>query len=99
VFNRIRQTEKEPSALDTVIDQIISEMQGFDAHSEEYQKMSYNLKTLMEAKAIEPKPDKVSANTMAGVAANIIGIVLILVFERTNVITSKSLNFINRPKT
>jgi hypothetical protein len=98
VFNRIRQTEEKPSALDTAIDNLISEMQGYDAHSEEYQKMASNLRTLMEAKAMEPKPDKVSANTMAVIAGNLIGIVLILGFEKSNVLTSKSLNFVIRPK-
>jgi hypothetical protein len=91
---------KEPeSVLDPVIEELISEMKGFDGKDEEYTQMAYNLKVLMEAKAAEPQREKISANTMATIAANLIGIAMILVFERTNVLTSKSLPFVMKPRT
>jgi hypothetical protein len=98
VFERFRRREVPPSVLDPVIKQAVSEMEGFDADSAEFKRSADSLKVLMEAKAAEPKPDKVSANTMAVVIANIAGIVLILMSERANVITSKALGFIMKPK-
>lgn len=40
------------------------------------------------------KPDRVSKETLALIAGNIAGIVLIIGYERVNVIASKALNFV-----
>jgi len=42
------------------------------------------------------KPDRVSKDTLAIIGANIAGIVLILGYERLNIITSKALGFANK---
>lgn len=41
-----------------------------------------------------PKKEKISANTKAMIFANLAGILLILCFERLNVITTKALSFV-----
>lgn len=97
MFNRIKREEKT-SPIDPVIDQLISEMAGYDGYSDEYAKMVYNLKILIEAKAVEPRPEKMNVNTIATVAANLAGIAMILISERANVITSKGLGFVIKPK-
>jgi hypothetical protein len=89
----------QPSAIQPVIDELISRMKEEDPDSDDYAKMAHNLKTLLEAKGMEPKPDRVSPNTVAVIAANLTGIAMILVFERANVVTSKSLPFIMKPRT
>lgn len=93
---------KDPTAVEMVIANLISEMAGYDGHDEKYGEMSKNLKTLVEARAVEKaaeKPNTLSADTIAIVAGNLVGIILILGFERANVITSKALGFVSKPRT
>jgi hypothetical protein len=91
--------EKKISVIDPVIDALISEMAGYDASDEAYTTAALNLKILTEAKAAEPKPDRVSLDTVAVVAANLVGIAMILAFEKNGIITSKSMSLLNRPRT
>lgn len=44
------------------------------------------------------KPDKVSKETLALIASNIAGIVLIIGYERMNVIASKALSFVMKTR-
>jgi hypothetical protein len=98
MFKFLRPQEKT-SVIDPVIETLISEMAGYDASDEAYTTAALNLKTLIEAKAVEPKPDRVSLDTVTVVAANLIGIVMILAFEKNGIITSKSMSLLNRPRT
>lgn len=98
---KIRKTEETHSDLEEAITDLISELRGHDAHAEEYTAAAANLKTLMETREIEEeieKPWRPDANTVAVVAGNILGIVAILTFEKANVITSKSLSMILKPR-
>ncbi len=94
----LKRKEEKPSPIDPVIDSLCSEMES-GWSKEEYSQQAADLRTLMEAKAMEPKRDKVSANTMAIVLGNLAGIILIVIAERTGVITSKGMNFVLKPKT
>lgn len=94
-----KRPEEKPSVLDPVINDLISELAGYDAGGELYTTAASNLKTLIEAKALEAKPDRVSKDTVAVVVANVVGIAMILFFEQNNVITSKSMSLLNRPRT
>jgi hypothetical protein len=97
MFNLRFRKEEAPSKLDPVIDALVSEMkQGWT--TEDFRNQAQALKLLMEAKAAEPKPDRVSASQLAAIGANLGGIALILLFEQKNVITTKSLNFLHKPK-
>jgi hypothetical protein len=98
MLERFRRKEEPKSVIDPVIDEHLSAMAGMENGSTEFGRAAASLKALMEAKAAEPRPDKVSANTWAVVGANVLGIVLILMSERANVITSKALGFIMKPK-
>lgn len=100
MFN-FKRSKHEDSDLEVVITDLISEMAGHDGNSEEYTQMCANLKTLAETRAIEDdieKPNRPSADTIALVAGNLLGIAAILTFEKVNVITSKSLGFVMKPK-
>ena len=87
-----------PSAnptIDDVINVLLSEMQGFDAHSDEYVKMVTQLEKLHKMKASEKKPRiNVSHDALVAVFGNLAGIGLILNFEKLNVITTKALGFV-----
>ena len=100
MFNR-KPKIQEPTDLEEAITALISELRGVDGHSEEYTAMTANLKTLIETRSIEDgieKPYRPSADTVAVVAGNILGIIAILGFEKANVITSKSLSLVIKPK-
>lgn len=90
--------EQTPSVLDSVIENLISEMAGYDPGDEVYTKAAANLKVLMEAKAAEPKQPAVSPDTLAVVAANIVGIVMILAFEKNGIITSRAFSLVTRTR-
>lgn len=92
--------KERPSALDPVIEDLVSELKGFDGTDENYRTAADNLKILLEAKALEPRRREMDPNVIAAVAGNLAGIVLVLAFEtRGNVIASKAMNLIHKPKT
>ena len=95
---KLKWPRSEPSELDQEIAQIIGELRGCKSDTGEYAKLMNTLKTLKEIKATEPKKLQISPDTIVIATANIVGIVLILLFERTGTITSKALPFIPKPR-
>lgn len=93
---KLKRKEETPSVIDPVIEALIDEMKT--GYSDEFRDQAHALKLLEEAKAAEPKPDRVSLDTVAVVAANLAGIAMILLFEKKNVITTKGLSFLPKPK-
>jgi hypothetical protein len=94
---RLIKPQPEQTGLQNAIDEILREMQGFTAETDEYAKMVSQLEKLYALKACE-KPDRVSMDTMAIVLGNIIGVIIIVGYERTNVVTSRALNLLFRFK-
>lgn len=89
------QTEK--SELDKAIDDIYREMSGVSADSDEYAKMVDQLVKLHGLKH-NKNPARISRDTLATVVGNLVGIVLIVAVERENILTTKALNFLLKPK-
>ena len=90
-----KKTQSANPTIDDVINVLLSEMQGFDAHSDEYAKMVTQLEKLHAMKASEKKPRiNVSPDALVAVFGNLAGIGLILNFEKLNVITTKALGFV-----
>jgi hypothetical protein len=83
----------EPSGLDRVIDEHINEMLAVNLDSKDYPVLLERLAKLYKLKETDA-PKRVSADTVAIVAGNLIGILLILHYERLNVIGSKALSFV-----
>lgn len=83
--------------LEEAITLLLSEMKGFTADSDEYSRMIGHLNLLYKIKDQE-KPDRISKDTIAVIAGNLAGIVMILGFERANVITSKALSFVMKAR-
>jgi len=83
--------------LETAIDTLISEMASHEGETEEYAKMVDNLKTLYTLK-LEDKPDRVKLDTIAIVAGNLLGIIIIVGFEKSHVMTSKALSNLLKPR-
>lgn len=79
--------------LEMEIDRLIEIMSYQEANSENYATMAANLEVLMKAKANE-KARRISPDTLAIIAGNLLGIGLILSHERLNVISTKALGFV-----
>jgi hypothetical protein len=69
----------------------------YDAGSEEYREALDALVKLHKLKEDE-KPKPVSKDTLVIVAANLIGIIMIIKHEHVNVVTSKAIGVLLRPR-
>ena len=89
--------QKPPSGLDVAIGDVLSDMKGFTSDADEYTVMVDQLVKLHALKECE-KPRRVSKDTLAVVAGNLAGIVLILSYERAHVVTTKAAMFMLKAK-
>lgn len=83
------------TTLEDIIDSTLSQMDSKAADSQEFAAMCDQLEKLHKMKTSE-RGNRVSADVVATVAANLVGIVLILKFERMDIITSKALGFVKK---
>jgi hypothetical protein len=86
---------QKESALDKAIDRVLDNMEGQPPDSEDYAKMVNQLVKLHSLKVAQT-PKRVSNDTLAIIAANIVGLVLVLYYERTDAITTRAVNFIKK---
>jgi 20S proteasome alpha/beta subunit len=77
------------------INSVLNSMSGSPPDSEEYAKMAKNLETLYSIKN-KDQNKRLSPDTLAVVLANLLGIAMILGYEKANAITSKALGFVMR---
>lgn len=80
--------------LEMTIDSVYSDMKGFTSDTEEYSSMADQLIKLLKLRDELSSKSKVSAETLATIGGNLIGILMILNYERANVIASKALSFV-----
>jgi hypothetical protein len=100
VFNR-KVVKDETHDLDETITNLTNGIAGLDDGSAEQAAAVSALKTLWELRAADKKSierDTLSVDMAASIAASLLGIVAILAFEKSNVITSKSLSFVPKIK-
>jgi len=83
---------QEKTPLDKAIDQVLREMENETADSAEFAKMNKQLIKLYKLQGQTKK--HVSPDTMAVVAGNLAGILLIVSHERAHVLTSKAIQFV-----
>lgn len=88
---------KNDDGLDDAMSILLSEMKGFTGDDEEYAKMVRHLDTLSKIKT-QNAPDRVSADTLATISGNLAGILLILHFEKINIVTSKAMSFVMKAR-
>jgi len=86
---------KEQSKLDQLIDCMENELLKVQEGTEQYENLLASYERLVKMKS-EKRRWKVSPDTVAQIAGSILGIVLILGFERANILTSKALSFVLR---
>ena len=93
MFSRL----KPPSGVDKAIDSILLRMENEDHDSEEFLKLTALMTKLAQLKA-QNAPARVSPDTVLLVLGNLAGIVLILHYEKVNVVASKALGFVMRAR-
>ena len=87
----------EPSALSQVIDNLTQVIKDTPPTSPEYAAFVDQLAKL-HAIQKDILPERVSRNVLISAGASLGGIVLILAYEHANVITSKALGFVTKPR-
>lgn len=90
-------TNEQTTPVDSQIDMVLDEMHRVGVSSEEYPKLMTSLERLYEIKANERR-DPVSKDTLALIAGNLMGILLIVAYEQKHVMTSKGFNHLIRPR-
>ena len=84
----------EPSGLSLEIDAFLLAMQKHDKDSPEYATMIDQLKKLYPLKEYDTSPRGVSPDTLAIIAGNLAGILIIVGYEKANVVASKAASFV-----
>lgn len=88
---------KKRNEFDEEISRVLSEMKGMYSGSKDYENAAANLKVLCESKESKSR-DSISKDALLAAGTNILGILLILNFERMGVITSKAITFVSKGK-
>lgn len=90
-------TNETSTLVDEQLDAVLTEMQTVGVNSEDYPTMLGYLERLNKIKN-EERQKPVSRDTIALVAGNLMGILLIVAYEQKHLVTSKGFNQIIRPK-
>lgn len=75
----------------------IRNLKNHEIGSEEYAKALDHVVTLHKM-LVEDKPNQVSKDTMAVVGANLLGIILVIKHEFVNVVTSRAMSLLLKPR-
>lgn len=92
-----KKADKDPSPIDAAIAQVVDDMLLTPTGTKEYTELTEQLERLYKSKG-HVSDRSISPDTLLMVGANLLGIILILTYERANVVTSKALSFILRLK-
>jgi hypothetical protein len=88
---------KKPTALEIALDRALETLSQKGVATDEYVRTLEAVTELHKMKEAE-KPSTVSPDTMLLVGANLVGILLIIRHEHVNVITSRAMNTLIRPR-
>jgi hypothetical protein len=99
-----KQVKVEKTLLEVEEDRLLEKLKDLDPDSDEYDAIIGHVETLQKCKLEESKIElekskvkhgrRISKDTIAIIAGNLLGIGLILGFEKANIITTKALGFI-----
>lgn len=92
-----RRKPKVDPNLDPVVDGILSEMQVYGPDTQEYTNLLGHLERVYALRKNDERK-RVSPDTMALVAGNLLGILIIVAYEQKHVMTSKGLGFVQKFK-
>ena len=83
--------------LENAFEKAIRDLGNHDVTTEEYAK-TLDRVVVLHKMLVEEKPNQVSKDTMAVVGANLLGILMIIKHEFVNVISSKAMSLLMKPK-
>ena len=83
--------------VDKELDRLFSELRSLMIDSEEYAATLDRIVKLHKLQA-EEKPKRVSPDTLILAGTNLLGIIIILKFEQLNIITTKAMSFVQKPR-
>lgn len=89
---------KRTSNLDRAMDRALTELELRDVSTEEYARTLDHVVKLQKMKREEEDALSISPNTLITVGANLLGIFLILKHEKLDIITSKAMSFVLKPR-
>jgi len=89
--------KKEPTDLETAIKDVHARMREIGPGEEEYRKLIVFLDRL-EAMKTGDRQNRISRDTMLQVAGSLLGILIIVAYEREHVMASKALGFVWKKK-
>jgi hypothetical protein len=92
-----RFVRKKPSILDEPIERVLNDMNTYGPDTDEYPRLIDHLERLTRMKELERR-FRVSQDTMATVAGNLLGILIIVGYEQKHVIVSKGLGFVMKSR-
>ena len=87
----------ELNGLVTARDDALKELANMDVTDASYAPTLEHVKTLSELIVAESR-DPLSVNTLVTVAANVTGILMIVGYEKANVLTSKAISLVGKAK-
>jgi hypothetical protein len=91
----LRRFRKEKSSiLDEPIERILSDMNTYGPDSEEYPNLVSQLERLILLRSQPRRMGKVNPDVMAIVVGNLVGILIIVMYEQRHVVTSRGLGFV-----
>jgi len=85
--------EEKPTALDVAIQTALEKLNDLNPGTKEYSVHLDQIAKLMLFKE-KTTPKRVSPDTVAIVAGNLAGILMIVSYERVHIVTSKALGFV-----
>jgi hypothetical protein len=91
-------TNDNVTPVDSLIDAVLEEMHAKGVYSDDYPDLMRKLEKLYKLKTKDRRPT-VSPDTLALIAGNLLGILVIVAYEQKHVMTSKAMTQIIRPKT
>lgn len=90
-----KEVAKHQRMLESELEHVITNLKAEVFRSEDYVK-TLSIVERLHGMMDREKPKTISKETVLNVAANLIGIILIIRHENVNVITSKALSFVTR---
>jgi hypothetical protein len=95
LFNKKTETDLR---LENEINALLAQMKTNTVGSDEYTAAMEALSKLMELKESKNLSRRISPDTLAIVVGNLIGVIVIVSYEKHNIVTSKALTFVQKLK-
>ena len=90
-----KQTTTDP--LKEELDRVLDELAGLSSVTKEYAAAVEQYETLYKLWTSTKKKSLFSGDAMLGAASHLLGLGMILGFEKANVLTSKAISFVHKP--